>query len=941
MQGQLIEFYYLWKKSPAAKNQAVRARQRRPANVILRRIKAPSNGNGGSNGTAKPASASAAASDAQDLSSASENEGDSEEASLDRRELTGYACHHCYTTTSRDWHHAGKDRLILCTDCRVFFKQYGELRPVDRAKTPPPYLFKSTASAEEMDEEGGIRTRGSRTKEETRRRTLTPTPEMERSAAAPKSPSTASTTSTSSSGLDTEPLGKEDIKGTAANLARRQAQSGSGRKKTRKRRRPVADDGTKAAAARKRRKQRLLAESAPKSRASETAEEGGDDESGDSGPNSSPPSVDGDNSNPSSPTNPLHVSQSAPVFDGGLEDGPRLSAPIKTEMGTATVKMEIGDGTEELSSTKRKSPSVYEFSERDELADGLHNSPFKATTSEAAPALLSSSLPKAETSVIQVNLSKSAAANPRDPAPPILVFGQNDSCRFELTQVGDGDENRCCRTYLAFKADPAAPWRNRPPKEKRDKSIKQEERSEARSEASTSSKPIASVQPSPVPASLPPQAAPPVSAASHGPGPGPGLPPWMMGGGHPGHMDPLFALMMNGGFPGMPPFQQGFPGMPNPAALNSPAVQHLRAMAEASQSFGGRNPQDIYLAALHDPNLQSQILDGQLGPEHQLHFAEFVRKYNIPLPPQLEMKAAAILQRLAQQQQAHAAALHAHNQAQQKQQREMEAARQREAERREQERREAERREKERRERERQEKLERERKEREKREREAREERLAAAAAAAAATPAPQPGPSPSVPPSPFLNGFQPNPAEMEFHQRMFQEQILAQQIQQLHHLASQGHPEARQQLALLTAPLTHHTHHHSHAHTHLHLTAQVAAANGAAAAAAADGLKPRPPHSALHPSNSEPASLALHLQASSSRPHLPTSSAPTPIPASAPGPVASPAASAPGFPFPHHFGFPPGHPAHHQAELERLRAGLARQQASENEQLLRSEMMR
>ena len=28
---------------------------------------------------------------------------------------------------SKDWHHAGKDKTLLCTDCRVHFKKYGEL----------------------------------------------------------------------------------------------------------------------------------------------------------------------------------------------------------------------------------------------------------------------------------------------------------------------------------------------------------------------------------------------------------------------------------------------------------------------------------------------------------------------------------------------------------------------------------------------------------------------------------------------------------------------------------------------------------------------------------------------------------------------------------------------------------------------------------------------
>ncbi|UYV68749.1 RERE [Cordylochernes scorpioides] len=75
-----------------------------------------------------------------DLSSASEEE-DSEDS--DSRDLSGYACHHCYTTTSKDWHHAGKDHALLCTECRVFFKKYGELRPLPEPREQPPsFLFK-------------------------------------------------------------------------------------------------------------------------------------------------------------------------------------------------------------------------------------------------------------------------------------------------------------------------------------------------------------------------------------------------------------------------------------------------------------------------------------------------------------------------------------------------------------------------------------------------------------------------------------------------------------------------------------------------------------------------------------------------------------------------------------------------------------------------------
>jgi hypothetical protein len=90
-----------------------------------------------------------------DLSSASE-EDNSEE---DSDSLSGYHCRHCFTTSSKDWHHAGKDKVLLCTDCRIHFKKYGDLPQLDGNKDPP-YLFRPVAN----EEEGRVRTR-TRTKE--------------------------------------------------------------------------------------------------------------------------------------------------------------------------------------------------------------------------------------------------------------------------------------------------------------------------------------------------------------------------------------------------------------------------------------------------------------------------------------------------------------------------------------------------------------------------------------------------------------------------------------------------------------------------------------------------------------------------------------------------------------------------------------------------------
>ncbi|KRX15042.1 Arginine-glutamic acid dipeptide repeats protein [Trichinella nelsoni] len=207
--ADLVEYYYLWKKYPSALHQRPRARHRRAQTSVLRRVKP----NGSSRAASRPTS-----SEFLDLSSASENECDSDESNS--KDSSVYACHHCYTTNSKNWHHAGKERTLLCTECRLHFKKYGELRPVVRPRTPPSVLFKpAKEELEDMNYTGGIRTRRSNKdygSAASRRHAVTPTAaELEKTRHAgnsrvscngnndkplgPKSPSSASTSSTSSS----------------------------------------------------------------------------------------------------------------------------------------------------------------------------------------------------------------------------------------------------------------------------------------------------------------------------------------------------------------------------------------------------------------------------------------------------------------------------------------------------------------------------------------------------------------------------------------------------------------------------------------------------------------------------------------------------------------------------------------------------------------------
>ncbi|KAI1714709.1 GATA zinc finger domain-containing protein [Ditylenchus destructor] len=180
---QLVGFYYLWKKS----REATRPKPLRKNNMasVGRRSNKPNNfsGNGNGTGGGMPRNASSksvltalSTTDMEfvDYASASETEAE---------QVEERACHHCYSSKSKDWHHAGRDRQLMCTECRLFYKKYGQLRPVDRPATVPPCLFKSARQSptnyenEENDEPAlGVRTRGAGRKDGRRGRTPTSMP---------------------------------------------------------------------------------------------------------------------------------------------------------------------------------------------------------------------------------------------------------------------------------------------------------------------------------------------------------------------------------------------------------------------------------------------------------------------------------------------------------------------------------------------------------------------------------------------------------------------------------------------------------------------------------------------------------------------------------------------------------------------------------------------
>jgi len=145
---ELVYYYYIWKKTPGAINSRPHKRGRRHS-VLCRK-------------TRSTKSKTSPASEFLDLSSCSEDEPDSEDS---ERDLSLYACRHCFSAKSRNWHHVGKDKLLVCQDCRIYFKKYGRMRPIESPTEPPSYIFKAAFENhnENLPYSGRMRTRRSAT----------------------------------------------------------------------------------------------------------------------------------------------------------------------------------------------------------------------------------------------------------------------------------------------------------------------------------------------------------------------------------------------------------------------------------------------------------------------------------------------------------------------------------------------------------------------------------------------------------------------------------------------------------------------------------------------------------------------------------------------------------------------------------------------------------
>ncbi|XP_075966911.1 arginine-glutamic acid dipeptide repeats protein isoform X4 [Anarhichas minor] len=171
--GELITFYYHWKKTPeAAGTRAYRQQRRQPSS---RKAKTRS--------AAVPVTPSRNYS--VDASSASEDDLDSEDSEQEIK-----SCSHCGTTSLKDLHQGRRDNPLLCTTCRTHENKHGCLPPAPKS-TGAPFLFKPVKEEEEL----------SSLRSGHRRLTGSPTSEDHQSSSQP-SPSVTASNSLRSSSTD-------------------------------------------------------------------------------------------------------------------------------------------------------------------------------------------------------------------------------------------------------------------------------------------------------------------------------------------------------------------------------------------------------------------------------------------------------------------------------------------------------------------------------------------------------------------------------------------------------------------------------------------------------------------------------------------------------------------------------------------------------------------
>ncbi|XP_023810517.1 arginine-glutamic acid dipeptide repeats protein isoform X2 [Oryzias latipes] len=143
--GELITFYYHWKKTPeAAGTRAYRQQRRQPSSRKAKTRSAAVLDNAPSRKYSV------------DASSASEDDLDSEDSEQEAK-----SCSHCGATSSKDWHQGGRDNSLLCTTCRTSVNKHGFLPPASKSANSS-FMFKLVKAEEEVNSKHGMRTRRSR-----------------------------------------------------------------------------------------------------------------------------------------------------------------------------------------------------------------------------------------------------------------------------------------------------------------------------------------------------------------------------------------------------------------------------------------------------------------------------------------------------------------------------------------------------------------------------------------------------------------------------------------------------------------------------------------------------------------------------------------------------------------------------------------------------------
>ena len=128
--------------------------RKRKLKLEQNQVEKQQNGDGGSAGTAKQNGENGVndtdgMADGDGAASAKDNAKD--ETNEQAEYSNPYYCRHCFASSSKDWHHSGKEKLLLCRDCRICFKKYGELpilEPLRREPTPSDFAVEDNEDAE-------------------------------------------------------------------------------------------------------------------------------------------------------------------------------------------------------------------------------------------------------------------------------------------------------------------------------------------------------------------------------------------------------------------------------------------------------------------------------------------------------------------------------------------------------------------------------------------------------------------------------------------------------------------------------------------------------------------------------------------------------------------------------------------------------------------------